>query len=258
MVTVKVRLQILSKEDLKDLEQDIVKLEQLADRKQRAQTRVGRKIGGKTPAIPPSKRGTGIFGGAEADGSLPSSIIKKRRKAAGDRRADSSLGSAGKAKASGELVSGAGAPAPRINAFKALQKEVSLNTKATSAMQKGMMNAGLMGGILRGGSGGLMNAGLGIASRVLPAAIAIQIGMTALQIWMDSYGAGGVNDPRKLVLNDVTSFVGLERETSILSGKQFFANSRTLKQGQEIQTNTMNMRDGFARTKLLRSSYGRS
>lgn len=248
MVQVKVRLEILSKEDLNDLEQDVVRLEQLAQRKEVAAGKASRTK---------RRSGSGIFG-TERGEALPSSVLKKRRKAAFDRRLEANVASSAKdAISSGELVSGV-SPAPRVNAFKKLQQQVSLNTKATKVIQTNFAKFSQFGGLARGGSAGLIGAGLGLAGRFLPAGIGIAIGKFALDVWIASYGAGGVNDPRKKVLDDVTSLIGIERETDIISGKQFFANSRTLKQGQDIRTNTQDLVDGYTRSKLLRSPYARA
>lgn len=250
MVRLKVRVEILSKEDLNDLEQDVTRLEQLSKRKDIAG---GRTISRKGQP----RRGTGIFG-AEGGEALPSSVLKKRRKAALDRRTEANVASSAKdAISSGTLAEGT-SPAPRANAFKALQKQVSLNKKASKAMQLSISQFQQFSALSRGGIGGLVNTGLGIAGKILPVGIAIGIGKMALDIWIASYGAGGVNDPRKKVLDDVSSFIGLERESDIQSGRQFFATSRTLKQGQDIRTNTQDLVDGYTRTKLLRSPYGRA
>jgi hypothetical protein len=252
MVEVKVRLNIRSKEELKGLEQDVVQLEQLTRREKQA-TGSARKS--KRDFLTEEALEMGLFGGAGRT-ALPSSIMKKRRKAAIDRATDAKMGSAGKAISSGELAQGV-APYQRGNAFKDLQKQVSINTKAMGAMQRGLGGFMQFGALSRAGSSGLLGLATGAASKILPVGIAIAVATQVFQIWKDSYGAGGVNDVRKLILDDVTSFIGTERETAILSGNQFFANTRTLKQGQWIQTNTEDLRDGFARTKLLRSKYGR-
>ncbi len=244
MVEFKVRLNILSKEEFTDLQRDTMQLESLAKRQVAAKT----KAKGKEPT-------GGIFGG-EGEGSLPSAIIKKRRKAELSREVESSVVNKVKGAVDKSLSSGK-APIQKANAFKDLQKQVSRNTQATKVMQKGMQEFDLLRQIGAGGAGGLARMGLGIAKKIIPIALAIGLAEKFFEIWAKSYGAGGVNDPRKLILDDVTSVIGLERETNILSGKQFFANSRTLKQGQEIQTNTQNMRDGFYRTSLLRAAYGR-
>ena len=251
MVELKVRLNILSKDELNDFSRDVTELEMTARRSSTAKAKVQRNTS--------KSRGLGIFGEGANQGQLPSAIIRKRKQSALDRKADAALGSAGNriGKTSG-LISGAGAPYARGNAFKDLQRQVSLNTKATQALQRGMSGFMQMGALSRGGAGGLLNMGMGFASKILPIAVATAIATQVFEIWKNSYGAGGVNDVRKLVLDDVSSFVGLERESAIMSGRQFFANSRTLRMGPEIQTNTENLRDGFYRTRLLRAQYGRA
>lgn len=243
MVEFKVKLNILSKEEFIDLQRDTMQLESLSRRQTVAKAKI-------------TKSG-GIFGG-EGQGNLPSSIIKKRRQAELSRITDASLANKVKTAVDQSLVSGAGAPIQKANAFKALQKEVSINTKAMGAMQKGLGGFMQFRGLAMGGTAGLWSAGMGLVSKVLPIGIAIAVASQVFQIWKDTYGAGGINDIRKLILDDVTSVIGLERETAIISGRQFFANSRTLKMGQDYQTNTADLTDGYYRTRLLRSGYNRS
>ncbi len=246
MVKIKVRLEILSKDELNDLENDIVRLEKLGNRKRNAESKIGRRKGKKS----------GIFAG-EGGEALPSTVLKRRRKAVLDRVADAKNALSSDGKISSGTLTNSASPIERSNAFKKLQKQVSLNQKATRTLSKSLGLLGQGTELARGSFGGVTSIGIGLASRILPAGIIIAIAKQVMDIWIQSYGAGGVNDPRKKILNDVSSFIGLERETDIISGKQFFANSRTLKQGQEFRSNTENLRDGFARTRLLRSPYGR-
>ena len=270
MVRYKVRVEILSKEDMKDIERETVTLERTAKRQSTAKEKLGKSR---------KKRG-GIFAGENPKDTLPSALIKRREKAELSRAEESKelkkqkgaiatelsketfinklMFKTGLKKAvkSKQLAAGL-APIQNQSAFKKLTLQVAKQQKAMALMQKGMGGFGLASGVMRGGAGGLMGRGLALASKFFPVAVAIAIGKTALQIWMDSYGAGGVNDPRKRILDDIKSFIGIERETDILSGKQFFANSRTLKAGLEIRSNTENLRDGHARTSLLRSPYNR-
>lgn len=270
MVRFRVRVEILSKEDMKDIERETVTLEKTAKRQSVAKDKLGKS----------RKRKGGIFAGENPKDTLPSAIIKRREKAELSRAEQSKelkrdkgaiatelsketfinklMFKTGLKKAVKNKALAAGIPPiQNQNAFKKLKMQVAKQQKTIGLMQKGMGGAGLAGGIMRGGAAGIMGRGLALASKFFPIAIAIAIGKTALQIWMDSYGAGGVNDPRKRILDDIKSFIGLERETDILSGKQFFANSRTLKVGQEFRSNTMNLRDGYYRTSLLRSPYNR-
>ena len=270
MVRFQVRLEILSKEDMKDIERETVTLEKTARRQSVAKDKLGKS----------RKRQGGIFAGENKKDTLPSAIIKRREKAELSRAEQSKEIKRDKGAIATELsketfinqlmfktgikkaikskaLTAGIPPIQNQNAFKKLKAQVAKQQKSISLMQKGMGGVGLAGGIMRGGAGGLMGRGLALASKFFPVAIAIIIGKTALSIWMDSYGAGGVNDPRKKILDDIKSFIGIERETDILSGKQFFANSRTLKAGLEIRSNTENLRDGHARTSLLRSPYNR-
>lgn len=274
MVRFKIRVEILSKADMKEIERETVTLEKTVRRQTIAKDKLG---------ISRKKRG-GIFAEENKNDVLPSAILKQRQKGDLSRSEEQKLLKKDKDKftTAGELsketflnnfmikaglkkkggitnkaLAKGVPPITKQNPFKALKKQVALNTKAMTAMQKGMQGFMQFGALGRGGAGGLLGMGLGLASKIIPVGIAITIAKMAIDIWVASYGAGGVNDPRKKVLNDIRSFIGIERETDIISGRQFFANSRTLGMNQETRTNTMNLMDGYTLSKLNRSGYGR-
>ena len=120
-VVQKIRLQIVSKEELKDLENDVVFLEGLSRRKETATARVKRRRAGAG----------GAFGQDPNDISLPSSVLKKRKKEELTRIIKPKGG-----KLSGELLSGVGAPIQKNVVFKNLQKKVSLLEESQLQTQK--------------------------------------------------------------------------------------------------------------------------
>ena len=83
MVTRTIKLNILSRQDLKDLENDVMRLEQLAQRKVTATQRISRR---GTKGL----SGT-AFGGMQGAEALPSSVLKRREKAEIGRAAESAL-----------------------------------------------------------------------------------------------------------------------------------------------------------------------
>ena len=91
----KIRLNILSKDDIKELENNIIQLESLAKRKEAATKKVNEVRARKGKTIGPS--GT-IFKGTDGDEALPREITKKMKKADLDRLTESILANANKLK----------------------------------------------------------------------------------------------------------------------------------------------------------------
>ena len=257
-------LKILSKNDLKELERDVVVQEKLAVRSDIASQKIaaGSALG------------------------LPSSITRKQRKLlekglAGGRGEESALFAKDKSKKitkaqeksftaalfaklgfgkDTDLIGGVGGPTEGLKKIAKINKRLRAQEKATKGLTKAFSKFGLLQGAAAGGAGRLFfSQGLaGVVKVFFPAAIIAMIAQTALNLWIDSYGKGGVNDPRVKVKDDVKSIVDLEFEESIISAKLYFSNSRTLKPGQETRSNTMNMRDGHSRSKIVRTPYGRA
>jgi len=258
------KLKILSKNDLKELERDVVQQEKLAARNDIASAKIAQRVGPALPgAITRKQRKLGVLGllGGRGDesGILQKQKIKKIQAAEEltiTNKIFQKLGITGKTKS---LISGAGAPIQKLNLVQQMNKRLIIQEKATKGLTKAFSKFGVLGAAAGGNAGkvffsqGLMS----ITKFVLPVAIVAMIAQAALQLWIDSYGRGGIRDPRKPVKDDVKTIIDLQFEESIISAKLYFANSRTLKPGQEIRSNTMNLRDGHNRTRITRVPYGR-
>ena len=257
-------LKILSKNDLKELERDVVQQEKLASRSDIASAKIAQRVGPALPgAITRKQRKLGVLGllGGRGDesGILQKQKIKKIQAAEElsiTKSIFQKLGITGKTKS---LISGAGAPIQKLNLVEQMNKRLILQEKATKGLTKAFSKFGLLGGAAAGGAGRVFfSQGLMAVTKVfLPAAIVAMIAQAALKLWIDTYGRGGINDPRIPIKDDVKSIVDLEFEQSIISAKLYFANSRTLKPGQETRSNTMNLRDGHNRSRIARVPYGR-
>lgn len=228
------KLRVFSEEEFKQLERDAVKFENLNKRKERAKTKL-------------RQRG-GVF--AEGDSgttNLPKSFVRKQDKLLTQRE---------KTPTKGKNTKGA---VIRDDAFSKLQKKVDKQGNDLKVFQKlfGKSSALIQGAAFSPFATGLSGV-KSILSKFLPAGIIISIATFAIDQWIQSYGKGGTNDPRKKILDDVFSLIGIPEETDLISGTKFFANSRTLRPGQDIQTNTEDLRDGERRTRLLNIQYSRA
>lgn len=229
------KLEIFSEGALKEAEDEVVRFEKILKRKEAVERDL-------------KKRG-GIFAGDEGlVSNLPKSLVRKQQE---DllRRERTPTG--------GKNILGA---IVRENKIMQIENRLAKTERlADVAFRKALTGVGL----IQGASGlisnpeGIFNIGLGYIKGFLPAAVALQIAQMAIQLWISSYGKGGPNDPRVKVTQDVFSKFGLERDIAIMTGKTYFANSPTLRITQELRSNTMNLKDGFARSQLLRNAYGR-
>jgi hypothetical protein len=233
----KIRLKILSRNDLREIERDVSKQEQLARRSDIASKKL--------------------------KGALPRSVTRKEERLAelgiAGGRAEQS---AAILKAKGAKLPGfgtiPGAPIQSANAFKNLEKQVAKQAVVQNSLQKAMSKIGLLGAAAANPGQAFASQGLAAATKFfLPAAVIVSIAQVVIDYWIQSYGKGGINDPRKKILDDVKSLIGTDREQDIIEGKLFFANSRTLVPGQETRSNTMNKRFGWNLSRQHRVAYGR-
>jgi len=230
-VVEKVSLSILSDSELKSLEQKIVKLESLADRKQAATNEISRK---KT-------RQTGIFASTEGQDALPSSIIKKRRKLTDNisRESDSILAALDKSrdkKSAAAIV--------KKSEFTKLQQKVNVQENILNNITRGQ-------NLLSGASGlatpgGILSAASG-AARIIPGlAIAIAAAQFVADKYIAQFGAGGTKDTRIKIRDEDLSNIGVENETDITSGRKLFLSNPLRNQGLPTgNSNTQNIRDGI-------------
>ena len=179
----------------------------------------------------------GIFGGQGE--ALPSSIIKKQRKAATSRESDSVLAALNKAsdkKSAAAIV--------KKSEFNKLQNKVNANEKFLVQFSQGK-------DLIQGAAGlatpnGILGAGLG-ASRAIPGiGIAITIAKVLADKYVAQFGAGGTKDNRKKVLAEDVSNIGVENETDIASGRKLFLSNPFNNQGvPRGPSNTEDLRDGI-------------
>lgn len=179
----------------------------------------------------------GIFGGQGE--ALPSSIIKKKRKAETSRQADSILAALDKAKdkkSSAAFV--------KTSEFTKLRTQVNANEKVLSLFSKSQ-------NLLSGASGlstpgGILGAGVGLASRVPQIAIAIAAAKIVADKYIGQFAAGGTRDTRLKITDEDLSNIGVENETDITSGRKLFLSNPLKNQGLPTgNSNTQNIRDGI-------------
>ncbi len=243
-VVQKIRLEIVSKEELRELENDVVFVEGLSRRKDTATARVRKRRG----------RAGGAFGQDPNDISLPSSVLKKRKQEELQRIIKPKGGKLGEG-----LLEGTGAPIQRNVVFKNLQKKVSLMEQSQAKTNQVLGRAMQAIGLGSAGVGGITHALIGTVGKVFfPIAIAAAIAPMIFEIWKRSFGRGGQNDMSKTQLDAAISFIGLERETTILGGDRLFLGDTTLKQGiPKGRSNTSDLRFGTRQYVLRTNPYGR-
>lgn len=254
-------LRIFSKDELRELEQDAVKTEDALRRIDNAQQKL--RVRGALPKSFTRKQkrleDLGLAGGRESDSlaavSKAEEKIRNTDKHVGFL--DSVLQKTGLKGKSKSLISDVGAPIQKANEFKNLKTDVDVLKKDVKAMEKLFGRAtSLVQGAMYNPIGLTGQIG-SLVSKIIPIGIAISIAQMAVQMWIDSYGKGGVNDPRKKILDDIKAFgIDIEQQTDIITGQTFFANTKTLKPRQDTISNTMNLRDGARRSRLLRLPYG--
>lgn len=231
-----VRFSIFSQQDIQEIQNDVVKLEGLAERKNVAEEKIQQSE--------LARRG-GIFAPNELDATLPAAITKRQGNALISRVDDSRAANAVKS----TDKTGA-APFVRSNAFKEIKDEVSLlkegQQKTTEALS-----------FLTNFQGTAATKLLGAANRILPVGFALSVATTVFALIEAQFGSGGIFDRRKKELNSTKSLIGLERETDIIGGDTLFLGNPTLVQGvaKNQTSNTENLRDGQRRFVLRSNGY---
>jgi len=231
-----VRFSIFSQQEIQELQNDVIELEGLAERKDIAEKKIQQSE--------LEKRG-GIFAPNELDATLPAAITKKQGNALISRVDESRLANSTK---STDKTSAA--PFERSNPFKELKKEVrslqQVQNKTTDALS-----------FLTNFQGTAATKLIGTASNFLPIGFALSIATTVFALIQTQFGAGGIFDTRKRALDSVKSLIGLERETDIIGGDTLFLGNPTLVQGiaRNQTSNTENLRDGQRRFVLRSNGY---
>lgn len=180
----------------------------------------------------------GIFGGPSGP-ALPSSIIKKQRKAATSRQADSVL--AGLQKASDKKSAAA---VVKKSEFAKLQQQVNVQENIINTITRGQS-------LIQGASGlatpgGILSAASGAAKFIPGIATAIAAAQIVADKYISQFGAGGTRDTRVKIRDEDLSNIGVENETDIASGRKLFLSNPLQNQGLPTgNSNTQNIRDGI-------------
>lgn len=229
-----VRLEILSREEINNLQNEVIQIEKLADRKAAAESRITQKKG----------RG-GIFEPNQLDEALPRSVTKRQEKGLIDRVADSKEANTFKQK---DTTSAA--PFEKSNPWKDLKKEVLDLKKGQQKTQDALS-------FITDFQGTAATKLLGFANRILPIGFALSIATTVYGMIVQQFGKGGIFDIRKKELDSTRSLIGLERETAIIGGEFLFLGNPILRQGVPINitSNTADLRDGQRRFVLRSNGY---
>ena len=235
-VVQKVRLNILSDDDLKELEQKVVKLEKLEQRRVKATDSIKNKD---------IKRG-GIFASTEGQEALPPNIIRKRRKLEDEisRSSDSILAGLDKSKdkkSKSAIV--------RASEFTKLQNQVNAQEKVLSIFSRGQNLVSGAAGLTS--ASGIYAAGLGVFKGLPFAGVALFAAKLTYDKFVAQFGRGGAKDTRKKVLAEDVSDIGVETETDITSGRKLFLSNPLNNQGLPTgNSNTQSLRDGTRIHKL--------
>jgi len=235
-VVEQVRFSIFSQQDILELQNDVIQLEDLAERKDVAEQKIQQSE--------LARRG-GIFAPNELDATLPSAITKRHGNALVSRVDDSRAANAVR---STDKTSSA--PFERSNPFKELKKEVRSLTEAQQRTKDALS-------FLSDFQGTAYTKLIGAASNFLPVGFAISVATTVFALIQAQFGSGGIFDTRRRELDSVKSLIGLERETDIIGGDTLFLGNPTLVQGvaRNQTSNTENLRDGQRRFVLRNNGY---
>ena len=239
-VSEKVTLKILSDDEMKKMEEQVVKLEALEKRKVKA------TAGLKNRATKPN----GIFSSTEGQEALPSNIVRKRRKLKEQsilgRGSDSLLAGLDKSKDKKSA-----AAVVKASEFTKLQNQVNANEKVLSLFNRGQ-------GFLSGAAGlttssGIVGTALGLANKIPFIGAVIGVATAAAERYVAQHAAGGTRDTRVKVLDDDVSDIGIETESDIDSGRKLFLSNPLKNQGLPGgRSNTQSLRDGTRIYKLKR------
>ncbi len=231
-VVEQVRFSIFSQQEIQQLQNDVIEIEDLAERKDVAEKKIQQSD--------LAKRG-GIFAPNELDATLPAAITKKQGNALISRVEESKLANSVK---STDKTSAA--PIARRDIIKDIDLLKEGQKKTTDALS-----------FLTDFQGTAATKLLGAANRFLPVGFAVSVATTVFALIQAQFGSGGIFDIRKRELNSVKSLIGLERETDVIGGETLFLGNPTLVQGvaKNQTSNTENLRDGQRRFVLRSNGY---
>lgn len=231
-VVEQVRFSIFSQQDIQDVQNDVMKLEDLAERKDVAEEKIQQSD--------LSKRG-GIFAPNELDATLPSAITKKQGNALISRVEESKLANSVKS-------------TDKTSKLAITKRDI---VKDIDLLKEGQKKTTDALSFLTNFQGTAATKLIGSASNFLPVGFALSIATTVFALIESQFGSGGIFDRRKKELNSVKTLIGLERETDIIGGDTLFLGNPTLVQGiaKNQTSNTENLRDGQRRFVLRSNGY---
>ena len=221
----RIRISILSEEELKELERRVMRAETLAKRGSLATEQISRRPGRKGKTLGPTGA---IFGEGGEEEALPSALIKKRRKTLTDRKADADIASAIKAKdrTSAQAFT-------RNQAFKELKDKVS---KLDQGLQTTQKDVGIALGAVNNPGQLIINAfkgNKGVAkAAVIATIVAVIIGLV-LSKTQAFFGPGGAGRLliRKAILDESNTIQELKLLLDIRSGKVIFSSDMRVRSG---------------------------
>lgn len=242
----KIKLQIISSEELRDLENKVVKMEGLATRADKANIKIrnirAKRAVGKAPIQTQTEDRGGIFStqpsiGDESDISkkLPGTLPLKSKDTTSQQ------------------------PVNFLTEWQKLKQEQLEQKYQINAMQKVV---GLMPAIAKGMSTPVaMEASLlGLGTRLPVIGFAFGGSLSFAEyiysLVVSEYGPGGTRDRRKLVTDATLSYLGTEDDTLIFSGQQLFLGDPTTHKGVlHTSSNTQNLQDGLRRFNLRTNGF---
>jgi hypothetical protein len=231
--TERVRIGIPSRDEIQELESNVMDLERLASRSATASLDIEESVSSSSPI-------------------LPSALTRRRRNATLGRSADASIAArqrlSGASRSSATSIAGI-TPRAVEEARNAAQQEIQkFNSRFLEATGFALNPVG--GATSRALSLGAGIPGVGIAATLAP---------IIYQMIVAQHGAGGIFDVTKQTLDETRSFIGLEREIPIQGGENLFLGNVALRQGipTGITSNTQDLRDGLRRYTLQTNQFGR-
>lgn len=197
-----VRLAIFSKDDLREIEQDVIQIEKLAQRKVVAEKKIQTNL---------SRRG-GIFAPGQLGDSLPKQITKQEEKSLLSREAQAKLFSTEKSK---DKRSKNAIFQESVNRIDKLEEGLTIAKKSISNIERVTDNPVVF-------LADILTRNKNFARLFAAAAIGtilIAVITTKLKTF---FGPGGAGDIRKLIRDEVAILPDLKLLIDVKSGKVFF------------------------------------
>lgn len=229
----RIRLAIFAKDELEDLENDVIKFEELSERKQAASEKLSRAKKSRTAFRGP------IFGSLEEfEGeTLPSNITKRRTKTLTDRKADSEA--ANSVKASDRSSS---APIQRNHAFKeALSRIQELELQSDKFNKTVSDISATLNDPVRFIQNLVGKNSAAVARLFSTAGVITVITAVVVAKMQEIFGEGGPLDVRKLVRDEVKTIPELSFLQDVRTGRVFFTSDLRVQSGLVQNSVTQNL-----------------